>query len=105
MLVHKHVVPSGHRETICSPGGSGGQERNDEFKRVDETQTHDVSSLDTILFSQNISEMQRRRAQIAVADLVASWDNYGGIGSQPLRLWNECQERFHPPVLQTRVER
>jgi len=105
MLVHKHAIPGSYIERIYSPGGSSGQERNDEFKRVDETQTHDVSSLDTIMLSKNISELQRRRVQIAIAGFMASWDNYGRIGSQRFRLWNKCQERCHPSVRLTRVER
>ena len=98
------MVTRGHNETIYPPGGSGGQERNDEFKRVDETQAHDISSLDTVMTSENISQVQRGRVQIAVADFVASWDNYGGVGSQPSRLRDECQERCHRFVRLTRVE-
>ena len=36
---------------------------------------------DTIMFSEDISEVESGRAQIAVADFVASWDSDGRIGS------------------------
>jgi hypothetical protein len=105
ILVHKYVVTSGYSESICSPSGSGGQERNDEFERVDETHAHDISSLDTIIFSENIPEVQSGRAQIAVADFEAPWDHDSRIRSQRFRLRNECQERCHRSVRLGRVER
>lgn len=98
------MVTSGDSEALCSPSDSDGNERNDEFKRVGETHAHDVSSLDTIIFSEDISEVESRRAQITVADFVAPRDNDSRIGSQPFRLRDECQERCHLSVRLIRVE-